>query len=539
MSNSLFACQDEGAGQRTLVCARAAVYALLGLFCCFFAYGAAKRLAYPFHNEWLEGEILCHVVRLLEGHAIYEPPSSAFVAEVYPPLYYFAAALAAKLVGVNFLAGRIVSVLALGGIIVMIYLSAAQATGRRSIGLVCSAFFISFYQVHGGWYDVARVDMLFFLLLTAACFLLERFQLAWWAVLSSAATVVLACFTKQPALAFVPFMALFLAAQDPKKALAFAVVAGLLFAMLFWALHAWTDGWFTAYAYLNPLRYAGLVGEKAAAVHYNFLAQTASRLPAEMRYEICYKLPIFCALLLAFLLHRLFSLRRPFAISIWEGTAIPAVVCYGMIRPHLGSEKNDLIYITLWGCLLLGILLGRLSAWSTGAGRRLALATLYCLLALQLVLQLYRPGALVPAAGSAERGRQFIGMVRDLPGDVFIPAHPFYAVMAGKPMTLSAGAFWGYQVTAAAAWRPEELIDKIRHKQFSAIIVEGESYYWLLGERRTFNSMQELLAAGEPLALAITDHYKEGGRVMYDDAAEMLNTTGVMTRPELMLVPRT
>ncbi len=529
---------SQDSSLQLLFWARALVYVLLGLFFCLFAYCIAKRLAYPFHNEWLEGEILCHVVRLLEGYRIYEPPSTAFVAELYPPLYYVVVALAAQIVGVGFLAGRLVSALSCLGIIYLLYRIAVRETGHAGIGLVCSGFFISFYQIHGGWYDIARVDMLFFVLLIAACFLLAYYRLAWWAVVSSAFIIVLASFTKQPAMVFVPFLALYLAGRDWKKALFFIGLAGLLFSLIFWALNSWTDGWFAAYTYLNALRYGGLLGEKAASLHYNFLTETAARLPEEMRYEICYKLPVFFAMLAAFVLYRIVTLRRPFSFSVWEYTAIPAAVSYFMIRQHLGSEKNDFMYMTIWGCLMLGLLLGRLYAWASNAERRPFLTALYFLLAVQLALQLYRPGAIVPAPGSEQRGRQFIRMVQELPGEVFIPGHPFYAVMAGKPMTLSAGAFWGYQVTSGTEWVPEDLIAKIQQKHFTAIIIDAESYYTLLGERRTFNSMQELLAAGEPMSLAMTEHYIQGGRVPYDNAFELLNTTGVMTRPELILVPR-
>ena len=50
------------------------------------AYIVARRFAYPFELEWLEGGSLIQVLRLLDGQPLYAPPSLDYIAFNYPPL---------------------------------------------------------------------------------------------------------------------------------------------------------------------------------------------------------------------------------------------------------------------------------------------------------------------------------------------------------------------------------------------------------------------------------------------------------------------
>ena len=78
--------------------------------------GAAGQ--YPYELEWLEGEMICHGLQLLQGLPVYGPPSSQFIAEIYPPVYYYVMAAVFKLAGtVSFPLLRLVSVLSLAGIL--------------------------------------------------------------------------------------------------------------------------------------------------------------------------------------------------------------------------------------------------------------------------------------------------------------------------------------------------------------------------------------------------------------------------------------
>jgi hypothetical protein len=63
---------------------------------------ACYRIRSPFEIEWFEGTLVDHVQRILNGESLYVAPSLKFVPCMYTPLYYFVAAVVAKLTGIGF-----------------------------------------------------------------------------------------------------------------------------------------------------------------------------------------------------------------------------------------------------------------------------------------------------------------------------------------------------------------------------------------------------------------------------------------------------
>jgi len=86
------------------------------------------------------------------------------------------------------------------------------------------------------------------------------------------------------------------------------------------------------------------------------------------------------------------------------------------------------------------------------------LITVYLLLALQL----YNPKPLVPTPQDLKKGAEFISMVKNMPGEVYIPYHTLYGRMAGKKLIFDGGAYWAYQILAREPFNPVDLIEKIK-----------------------------------------------------------------------------
>jgi hypothetical protein len=521
-----------------LPAARAVLLCLVAWFCLLFAYCVLRRIAYPFELDWLEGEMACHVIRVLQGLPVYAPPSIDFVGEIYPPLYYYALAPLCALLGVSLPVLRIVSVVSCLAVALLLYAIQRTSGGCRTAGVVSTGFFIACYALHGPWYDVARLDMFFFLVLISACYL-AAFHFASNAGLAGAILLfVLACYTKQSALVYAPVAGLWLLIQSWKRGLVFCTAVAGLVAAIFFALDSHTGGWFGTYTLFNPMRYSDTSALSMPNVYRDLILDIQSRLPSEMRYEICYRLPVFFTLAAGYLLLRFSTAAGRAGLSLWECTALASIIAYAMIRPHVGSEKNDFMYLTLWGSMLLGFLVRRCREWSLPPYRPAVLACLYALLSLQLVLLLYLPSGVLPAPGSAEKGRAFISRVRALPGEVFIPYHAYYGVMAGKRMLFNAGAFWGYQLLSPEPYYPAELIDMIRNQEFTEIIIDEISYATHMGRLFTFNNVALLLSHEEPLTLAIDEHYMIAERIEYESPEQFRCPTGFMTRPDLILRPR-
>ena len=522
-----------------LLFAQALVFILLAVFACLFMYCAVQRVAYPFEIEWLEGEMICHGLQLLQGLQVYGPPSSQFIAEIYPPVYYYVTAAVFKLAGsVSFPLLRLVSVMSLAGILVLLYRSIRREEGSRATALLACGFFISFYEIHGPWYDVGRVDMLFLFFIVSGLYTLAYARNRLLGIATGAVLLALACYTKQSGLYYLPFAFLYVLMQNWRHGLLFGAFSAALVMGMFLAINAATDGWFATYALYNPLRYTELLNKPIEQIPFKMLFEFRDRIWPEIRYEICNKLPVFFTLAAGFLMHRILTLKKSSRVSIWEMTVLPAIISYFSIRPHLGSEKNDFMYLTLWGCMLLGLMLTRLGRLYKDDARQSLKTALYLLLAGQLALQLYSPQKLVPAPGSAEKGGEIISMIRSMPGQVYLPYHPYYGIMAGKEKIMSGGAYWAWQILGEKPFYPADLIAKIRRKYFAAIIVDDKAFMTAKGDRVYLDNLKIFMTSGDEVANAIQQHYEPGGRLPYATDDQFLTTTGLHTRPELILEPK-
>lgn len=82
----------------------------LGLvFTLLFFYTAGSRLSYPFDIEWMEGGVITHAKRLLDGQPLYAKPSADFIAYIYQPLFYVLLAGLGTLSELSVSTGRIIS----------------------------------------------------------------------------------------------------------------------------------------------------------------------------------------------------------------------------------------------------------------------------------------------------------------------------------------------------------------------------------------------------------------------------------------------
>jgi hypothetical protein len=243
-------------------------------------------------------------------------------------------------------------------------------------------------------------------------------------------------------------------------------------------------------------------------------------------------------MVLAFMLYRIVSVTKASTFSLWECTSLAVPLAYFTIRPHPGSERNDFLCMTVWGCILLGLFLVRLAAAARQDNSNRIQITVYLLLTLQLCLQLYNPALLVPTAQDEKKGAEFISMVKNIPGEVYIPYHALYGHMAGKKLIFNGGAYWSYQMLAKEPFRPVELIEKIKNKYFSAIIIDDKGYLNAKGERVVVDNVKLLLTANDELSTVVAENYTLARRIPYSSDSEFRTVTGFQTRPELILEPK-
>jgi hypothetical protein len=78
----------------------------------------------------------------------------------------------------------------------------------------------------------------------------------------------------------------------------------------------------------------------------------------------------------------------------------------------------------------------------------------------------------LPTADDRTRGDALVARLAAAPGDVFVPDHSFYPHLAGKPTRLHAMNL--ADLVGAGMRVPRDLVDEVRQKRFSVIVVDVE-----------------------------------------------------------------
>ena len=145
-------------------------------YIAFFLVVALLRANFPLQLEWLEGGVLDAVARVVAHQPIYVAPTHLFVPYIYTPLYYYVGALACRMGGIGFTPLRLLSTVCTAGCFALLFAQTRALTASRQAGLIAAGCFAGLYAAAAGYYDLARVDMLYLLLAVAAIYAVWRQQ---------------------------------------------------------------------------------------------------------------------------------------------------------------------------------------------------------------------------------------------------------------------------------------------------------------------------------------------------------------------------
>jgi hypothetical protein len=478
----------------------------------------AGRIAYPYDLEWMEGGMMCHVLRLSEGRPLYGPPSLDFVPFAYAPLYPAVAAALSPLTGLGYAAARGLSVAGFLLAVVASYAFLRSERAPRAVALAGAAVPAAAFAPTGAWYDLVRVDALFLGLLTGGVFL------AWWGrhrdrpVVAAGLLLVAAAFTKQTAAPFIAFVLLAFALVDRRRlallAATLAVVGGGASAWLQWR----SGGWFWTYAVglhgqhefdpwvfwgATPLRVSLLLGPALAVVPW-----VLARRPSPGLAYTC-------------------------------GLAAVALLVAMLGAGPTWGYHNALIPAVSFGAVAVALAVARVLETASPRGTRAAALALTASVvasggglvwladrarpSLGLALPTaYDPRAVWPARGDGARGDALVARLRSEPGPVFVPFHPFYARLAGKPTTLHAMNLADLNTTGLGT--PRALVEAIRGRTFALVVLDEEE-----GPASDDQRVEQALAQFPRLA----GNYEVVERI---DGPRVV--TGAPVRPRYVLRPR-
>ena len=468
-----------------------------------FLMVAVSRLGYPFELEWMEGNALSHLQRILAGQPLYHEPELAHLPNMYTPLYYYLSALVALVTGPSFLPLRLVSLASSLGIVVLLFVIVRRETGDRTAAAVSACTFAATYQIGDAWLDVGRVDSLFLLLMLASVYFI-RFGKGASALAVAGVLAGLAFLTKQTAAVVGLPMGLYLLFADWRRGLWYCAGVGGVVGGVTAVLQVTSGGWF--------LYYVTLAGDHPWRLW--FLVDFWTK-------DLLGPLPFACLASAAALI-----LWRPSGahfrqIYLFAGVGFLCGSWYTRILP-LG-HFNVLIPAYLWISLMVGIGLHQILSRIRGAGE----ARLWRLLVLgaalaQLAILIYDPRPKLPTDADAAAGDKLVQKIRTIKGPVFIPCHDYLTVRAGKPGHAQLIPIWESFASKPSAGRTKLLDDTHRllsQQYFSAVILDHNPI-------------------GVFLRRAVERYYQPRGYLFAPNSKTFLPVTGMKTRPAVLYFPR-
>jgi hypothetical protein len=447
-------------------------------FVAMYVAIAVARMRYPYELEWMEGGVLDHVRRVVDGHGVYGRPTLGFTPYLYTPLYYYVAAVPAKLFGLSFFSLRLVSFVASLGAFALAGVLVYRETRDTSAAVVAGCILAACFRRGGAWFDLARIDSLF-LALTLAGLLLARRARTSRSVVVAALVMAAAFFTKQeallPAVAVLPYLwrGRRAFAGWYAGALALAVAGGSA------VLEATSRGWFSFYAFRLPARHE-IVGHEWWAFWTDDLLA-----------------PLAVATLVGALglwwASRNDDRERPGVRVVWFwGPVIGALVAAAYTgRLHSGGYDNVLLPLFAAVAMACGLGLHAARTWQAPGLRTWTATAVLVMVVAQLASLTYDPTKQVPTSRDRAEGAALIARLRALPGSVYLPGHGAYLERAGKPGVVQSAAFEDVlraKLGSTSRDLGRALHDAIAHQRYDWVVVDSAETFSYLprGFRRAY-----------------------------------------------------
>jgi hypothetical protein len=427
---------------------------------------AASRMGYPFQLEWMEGAVLQGVRRVVAGEAVYVQPSLEYVPLIYPPLYFYAAAPLTALFPDGFLPLRLLSFVASISSLWVLFLYVRRDSGSRLSGLLASGLFAATFARSGGWFDLARVDSLFVALLLCSAYLLRGSSLR---VVLAGVVLALAGLAKQTAFLVALPVAIYELWKKPSRGMLFLASAAAASGGAALWLNRLSGGWYARFVFELPLGHT-LVPERLAGFWIGDILA-----------------PFSIVILLGVCLGSFPEPKgkRDPSRPVWVWGLL---FCSWVGRMNRGGGVNTLIPAHAGLAMLFGLSVARGLRLAEGLREEIREGARRGILvgcALQLGVLLYDPTRFVPKAVDYAAGQRLVALVRELPGEVFLPYDGYLAVLAGKRALAHGVAIRELQGHFGGRQRRVEVEEELRQalasRRFAAVLASRDSK-WLRAE---------------------------------------------------------
>jgi len=461
------------------------------------AIAIAGRIAYPYDLEWMEGGMLHHALRFQTGHGIYHAPSIDFIPYLYTPLYPAILAVLGGVFSLTYTLGRVISVLSLLAIFVLAFFAIGApryrhvARGPVLVGvLLALGLFAAVYPFVEGWYDLVRADTLFLFLVTAGIAGAQYWSAEGTGirghgrVAAVAVIFAFAFFTKQTGIIYVLFGGLIVLVHAWRRLATYIAIAGVVGLGGTGLMNISSDGWF--WVYVRKIHSAHDFSMDRFWKSYGNILWHFRALTLVVAVTL-----VVVAITWWREKRTLPSQARPFLLwtAAFAVSTVVGAIGWGTEWAHFNAYMPAFLH----GALAAGAAVPALAAcapmlWGNRphpllfAQGTAALAAL--LLALTCMHWRWDPNHFIPTDADRAAGDRLIKRLAALDGDVWMPSHPWYLVLAGKqPHVHRMGI-------KDVTWRQnrkvlglDEALDKHR---FSAIVFDNRDLFVELPQIYTF-----------------------------------------------------
>lgn len=430
------------------------------LYITIFSVLGFIRIIYPYELWWYEGDALRQVIRILSGKPLYTSPSYRYIPMIYSPLFFYVAAIFAKIFGLQLSVLRFISVASTIGSLGVIFLCVKKETQKNTFAVISAGLFAATYQLSGGVMDTARVDSLFIFLLLLSLYF-STYSKNSFAHLFAACLFFLSCITKQSGIIMLPFICWFYIGRK-HKLLQYLITFILLFCSFNFVFNTQTHGWYWYYDFQLPQLHLFDIR--------NILTFIVFYLPS---------------ILIATIFTGLYICKRytkknntnSYWVPLFAGLFIISII--GVL--NMGGSSNILIPMHAGIAIGFGISIDNFFHSKNNALFKFAI-TLFGIL--QFIILIYNPLTFIPNKVTQINTKKLITYINKQKGAVFIPSNNFLLSFTNKPhhanMHMANELLGGY---GSMHPKKEGIIllsdfkQKIRSGFYEVIILDKYDYY--------------------------------------------------------------
>ena len=489
---------------------------------------AYARVSYPYALDLVEEDMLMQAWRARHGQPVFLPPNADFVPQVYMPLYAWLAGQMLRLSGPAFWPLRALSLASTVATSLLVFWISYRESRQGTLAFTSAALYLAGYRLVGGWYDLARVDPLFVVLVLAGMAMAVYGRYSSRGLFLAGILMGLSLLTKQNGLALAAVVGAYLLLTTGRRAWIYAATFTLVTLLPILFLEWRSQGWFSYYAI--DIAYASPLSEQR-------IWQTVSReLAGGMGFLL------LAALLAATLVARRITKGvgrwRELMDNPWLWFIAAAVAVSVAGRASVGGNLNNLIPAYALFCLSPGLLFRQLQAGAPqpdghdagrstlsqveGRSRWLSILLIVGILG-QFGLTLYnpiqgKPTQYRPTEAMRDSGQRLVQMLAGFDGEVLVLMHPSYALMVGKEPAVHIQSLWHARQRGHDPL-PADFNDRIASQQYGLIISDDSDFF------EKDPALQNLLAA----------YYREARRLAPEESPPTLS--GPVVRPLIVYVP--